>query len=99
MEPRINPGIKARLAHLSAYPAPLRNGEWVVYSPFGGPEEVLRYLARYTIGSPARPPPRSTCSWPTGLRRASRRDVDAERLSNDIDRDDDRATPRRSAAR
>jgi hypothetical protein len=50
MEPRVNAGIKARLAHLSAYLAPLRNGEWVVYSkrPFGGPEEVLRYLARYT---------------------------------------------------
>jgi hypothetical protein len=32
------------------YLAPLRNSEWVVYSkrPFGGPEEVLRYLARYT---------------------------------------------------
>jgi len=28
MEPRLNPGIKARLAHLSAYPAPPRNGEW-----------------------------------------------------------------------
>jgi len=30
--------------------APLRNHEWVVYSkrPFGGPAEVLRYLARYT---------------------------------------------------
>jgi hypothetical protein len=28
----------------------LRNSEWVVYSkrPFGGPEQVLRYLARYT---------------------------------------------------
>jgi hypothetical protein len=34
----------------AAYLAPLRNIEWVVYSkrPFGGPEEVLRYLARYT---------------------------------------------------
>jgi Putative transposase/Transposase zinc-binding domain len=34
----------------AAYLAPLRNKEWVVYSkrPFGGPEEVLRYLARYT---------------------------------------------------
>jgi hypothetical protein len=34
----------------AAYLAPLRNVEWVVYSkrPFGGPEEVLRYLARYT---------------------------------------------------
>ena len=34
----------------TAYLAPLRNSEWVVYSkrPFGGPEEVLRYLARYT---------------------------------------------------
>jgi hypothetical protein len=32
------------------YLAPLRSSEWVVYSkrPFGGPEEVLRYLARYT---------------------------------------------------
>src|ERR1700737_2017383 len=30
--------------------APLRDSEWVVYSkrPFGGPKEVLRYLARYT---------------------------------------------------
>ena len=28
----------------------MRNSEWVVYCkrPFGGPEEVLRYLARYT---------------------------------------------------
>jgi Putative transposase/Transposase zinc-binding domain len=34
----------------AAYLAPLHNSEWVVYSkrPFGGPEEVLRYLARYT---------------------------------------------------
>jgi hypothetical protein len=34
----------------AAYLAPLRTSEWVVYSkrPFGGPEEVLRYLARYT---------------------------------------------------
>jgi hypothetical protein len=34
----------------TAYVAPLRKREWVVYSkrPFGGPEEVLRYLARYT---------------------------------------------------
>jgi len=34
----------------AAYLAPLRECEWVVYSkrPFGGPEEVLRYLARYT---------------------------------------------------
>ena len=34
----------------AAYLAPLRKSEWVVYSkrPFGGPEEVLRYLARYT---------------------------------------------------
>jgi len=33
-----------------AHLAPVRNSEWVVYSkrPFGGPEEVLRYLARYT---------------------------------------------------
>jgi ssDNA-binding Zn-finger/Zn-ribbon topoisomerase 1 len=34
----------------AAYLAPLRKCEWVVYSkrPFGGPREVLRYLARYT---------------------------------------------------
>jgi hypothetical protein len=34
----------------TAYLAPLRRTEWVVYSkrPFGGPKEVLRYLARYT---------------------------------------------------
>jgi hypothetical protein len=34
----------------AAYLAPVRHSEWVVYSkrPFGGPEEVLRYLARYT---------------------------------------------------
>jgi hypothetical protein len=34
----------------AAYLAPLRNSEWAVYCkrPFGGPEEVLRYLARYT---------------------------------------------------
>jgi hypothetical protein len=44
------------LAHLddpqafAAYLAPLRKTEWVVYSkrPFGGPEAVLAYLARYT---------------------------------------------------
>jgi hypothetical protein len=35
---------------LAAYLAPSRNVEWVVYSkrPFGGPEAVLAYLARYT---------------------------------------------------
>jgi hypothetical protein len=34
----------------AAYLAPLRNSDWVVYCkrPFGGPAEVLRYLARYT---------------------------------------------------
>jgi hypothetical protein len=34
----------------AAYLAPLRKREWMVYSkrPFGGPAEVLRYLARYT---------------------------------------------------
>src|SRR5262245_48025581 len=34
----------------AAYLAPLRKGEWVVYSklPFGGPEAVLAYLSRYT---------------------------------------------------
>jgi hypothetical protein len=43
----------------SAYLAPSRKSEWVVYSkrPFGGPKDVLRYLARYThrvaISNPA----------------------------------------------
>ena len=34
----------------AAFLAPLRKVEWVVYSkrPFGGPEAVLAYLARYT---------------------------------------------------
>ncbi len=34
----------------AAYLAPLRNAERVVYAkkPFGGPEQVLRYMARYT---------------------------------------------------
>jgi hypothetical protein len=34
----------------TAYLAPLRKTEWVVYSkrPFGGPEAVLAYLSRYT---------------------------------------------------
>jgi len=34
----------------AAYLAPLWNTKWVLYCkhPFGGPEEVLRYLARYT---------------------------------------------------
>ncbi len=46
-------GKHAALANaraFTAYLAPLRNSKWVVYCkrPFGGPEEVLRYLARYT---------------------------------------------------
>ena len=34
----------------AAYLAPLHNSKWVVYCkrPFGGPKDVLRYLARYT---------------------------------------------------
>jgi hypothetical protein len=34
----------------SAYLAPLRRAEWVVYAkrPFGGPQAVLAYLSRYT---------------------------------------------------
>jgi hypothetical protein len=40
----------AKRAAFAAYLAPLRNIEWVVYAkrPFGGPEQVLRYLSRYT---------------------------------------------------
>jgi putative transposase/transposase-like zinc-binding protein len=46
-------GKHARLTHpqaFAAYLRPLRNAKWVVYCkrPFGGPQEVLRYLARYT---------------------------------------------------
>jgi hypothetical protein len=46
-------GNHARLADaktFTAYLAPLRKTEWVVYSkrPFGGPEAVLAYLSRYT---------------------------------------------------
>jgi hypothetical protein len=46
-------GKHARLINpqaFAAYLKPLRNTEWVVYCkrPFGGPKEVLRYLARYT---------------------------------------------------
>ena len=37
-------------AAFSAYLAPLRKSEWVVYAkrPFAGPSQVLAYLARYT---------------------------------------------------
>jgi hypothetical protein len=46
-------GKQARLSDpraFAAYLAPLRNKKWVIYCkrPFGGPEEVLRYLARYS---------------------------------------------------
>src|ERR1700726_431077 len=46
-------GANATLADANAFAAflvPLRRSEWVVYSkkPFGGPEAVLAYLARYT---------------------------------------------------
>jgi hypothetical protein len=46
-------GNHAQLSNAKAfagYLAPLRNSKWVVYCkrPFGGPKQVLRYLARYT---------------------------------------------------
>jgi hypothetical protein len=46
-------GKHASLAQHKAFSAfliPLRNRKWVVYCkrPFGGPKQVLRYLARYT---------------------------------------------------
>jgi hypothetical protein len=42
-------GLAERVA-FDAYIAPLRDIDWVVYAkePFAGPEEVLRYLSRYT---------------------------------------------------
>ena len=48
----------------------LRKKEWVVYSkpPFGGPEHVLKYLARYTTVSPS---PTEGCSALTTARYAS----------------------------
>jgi Putative transposase/Transposase zinc-binding domain len=44
LEPLIDPAAFAR------YLAPLREVEWVVYAkpPFGGPQQVLEYLGRYT---------------------------------------------------
>ena len=46
-------GTHAKLADSKAFAAylrPLRDSDWVVYckDPFGGPQQVLRYLARYT---------------------------------------------------
>ena len=46
-------GKHAKLKDAKAFAtflAPLRNSKWVVYCkrPFGGPKQVLRYLARYT---------------------------------------------------
>ena len=37
-------------AHFNALPNGLKKSEWVVYSkpPFGGPQQVLKYLSRYT---------------------------------------------------
>ena len=37
-------------ARFQAWLRPLKNSDWVVYAkpPFGGPEHVLKYLARYT---------------------------------------------------
>jgi hypothetical protein len=42
-------GLADRAA-FNAYIAPLRDIDWVVYAkkPFAGPEQVLRYLSRYT---------------------------------------------------
>ena len=68
-------GDHARLADaeaFSAFLAPLRKSEWVVYAkkPFGGPEAVLAYLSRYThrvaisnrrlVAAGARGPPSTT---------------------------------------
>jgi Putative transposase/Transposase zinc-binding domain len=45
----VHAGLADRTA-FDAYIAPLRQIDWVVYAkePFAGPEQVLRYLARYT---------------------------------------------------
>jgi Putative transposase len=57
-------GGHAALADINAFAAflvLLRRSEWVVYSkkPFGGPEAVLAYLARYTHRHLQSPPNRS----------------------------------------
>src|SRR5262249_206298 len=42
--------LDSQPCRLLPYLAPLRDTEWFVYAkkPFGGPEQVLRYMARYT---------------------------------------------------
>jgi hypothetical protein len=42
--------VLADPAAFAAHLAPLRRADWVVYAkpPFGGPEQVLAYLSRYT---------------------------------------------------
>jgi hypothetical protein len=44
------PGTLSNGASFTAWLSPLYSKEWVVYAkpPFGGPEQVLKYLARYT---------------------------------------------------
>ena len=44
------PGVLAELPAFNAWLSPLYEKDWVVYAkpPFGGPEQVLKYLARYT---------------------------------------------------
>ena len=44
------PGILSGEASFKAWLSPLYAKDWVVYAkpPFGGPEQVLKYLARYT---------------------------------------------------
>src|SRR3990170_3279805 len=44
------PAPLQRPAAWRAWVRPLRRQDWVVYAkpPFGGPEQVLKYLARYT---------------------------------------------------
>ena len=53
MRPYLNLLAKNALANAAAFAAlltSLRKAEWVVYAkkPFGGPQAVLAYLARYT---------------------------------------------------
>ena len=47
-------------AAFATFLAPWAEAEWVVYAkePFGGPEEVLRYLSRYTHRVAIEPPAR-----------------------------------------
>jgi hypothetical protein len=68
----------------AAHLAPLRKTEWVVYSkrPFGGPQAVLAYLARYTHRVAILYPPGRHRQQPADRRRRDPRHLQVEGLSH-----------------